>query len=283
MPMAEQGVGAAVRRPRARTGGRARWGPATAAFCLLAAAGPQAPAQVADKPDLRANLAQVGTEPRQRIVVLAPVVAEAASETPLLITLAPADALPKGSFLRLRGLPHSASLSEGHSIAPGSWAVPLNALPRLTLRLPAAVTGRSEMVISLIGDDGMPLSEVRVALVILPAETAKGARPAEPARPQVPALTPAERESAVKLVVRGEREFELGNIALARPFFLRAAQAGLARGALMLAATFDPREIARVGAIGVQPDLAEARRWYTRAVELGAPEAAERLARLGGS
>jgi TPR repeat protein len=51
----------------------------------------------------------------------------------------------------------------------------------------------------------------------------------------------------------------------------------------MLAATYDPREIARVGAVGVQPNLAEARRWYTRAIELGAPDAAERLARLGGS
>jgi TPR repeat protein len=38
-----------------------------------------------------------------------------------------------------------------------------------------------------------------------------------------------------------------------------------------------------VGAVGVQPNLVEARRWYTRAMELGAPGAAEMLARLGGS
>jgi hypothetical protein len=243
--------------------------------------GSHAPGQVADDRGLRASLVQVGAEPR--IVVLAPVVAEAASETPLMIKLSPTEAVPKNSFLRLRGLPHSASLSEGHSIAPGNWAVPLNGLPRLTLRVPPVVTGRSEIVISLIGEDGALLSEVRVALVILPAAASKSGKAAEPARPQAPALTPADREAAEKLTARGEHEFELGNIAHARQFFLRAAQGGLARAALMLAATYDPREIARVGAVGVQPNLAEARRWYTRAIELGAPDAAERLARLGGS
>ena len=45
------------------------------------------------------------------------------------------------------------------------------------------------------------------------------------------------------MVARGEREIEQGNIAVARQFFLRAAQAGLARGALLLAATYDPREL----------------------------------------
>jgi hypothetical protein len=252
-----------------------RWD-AAAAFAVLAAIG-------SHEPGLRASLAQVGAEPLPRIVVLAPVVAEAASETPLLIKLAPTEAVPKNSFLRLRGLPHSASLSEGHSIAPGSWAVPLNGLPRLTLRIPPVVTGRSEIHISLIGDDGAAIAEVRVALVILPASADKGGKAAEPVRPQAQAPTAADRENAEKLTARGEREFELGNIAYARQFFLRAAQAGLARGALMLAATYDPREIARVGAVGVQPNLVEARRWYTRAMELGAPGAAEMLARLGGS
>jgi len=33
---------------------------------------------------------------------------------------------------------------------------------------------------------------------------------------------------------------------------------------------------------GIQPNMDEARKWYERARELGAPEAEERLARLGG-
>jgi TPR repeat protein len=74
-----------------------------------------------------------------------------------------------------------------------------------------------------------------------------------------------------------------GNIATARQFFLRAAQLGMARGALLLAATYDPRELARWGARGVQANVGEARRWYERARELGATEAQGRLAGLGGS
>ena len=94
-------------------------------------------------------------------------------------------------------------------------------------------------------------------------------------------LSPADREAAERFVVRGEREMEQGQVAVARQFFLRAAQAGLARGALLLAATYDPRELARWRVQGVQPSLDEARKWYERARELGAPEAEERLARLG--
>jgi TPR repeat protein len=64
-------------------------------------------------------------------------------------------------------------------------------------------------------------------------------------------------------------------------FFQRAAEAGLAAGAIKMAATFDPAELARLDVVGVAPDRAEARRWYERARELGAPEAEDRLARIG--
>jgi len=95
-------------------------------------------------------------------------------------------------------------------------------------------------------------------------------------------LSPQEREAAEKMVERGERDLADGNVASARQFFLRAATTGLARGALLLAATYDPQELARLGVVGLQPSPAEARKWYERAHELGAPEARERLARLAG-
>jgi TPR repeat protein len=41
-------------------------------------------------------------------------------------------------------------------------------------------------------------------------------------------------------------------------------------------------ELARLKAHGVVADLALARKWYERARDLGAPEAASQLARLGG-
>ena len=47
--------------------------------------------------------------------------------------------------------------------------------------------------------------------------------------------------------------------------------------ALRLAATYDPAELLRHRVQGVTPDRAEARKWYERARELGAPEAQEHL------
>jgi TPR repeat protein len=98
-----------------------------------------------------------------------------------------------------------------------------------------------------------------------------------------PMLAPSERQSAEKMIARGERDLVEGNVALARQFFLRAAKAGLARGALLLAYTYDPRELARLRAISVQPDLAMARKWYERARDLGAPDVEDRIAQLGGN
>lgn len=213
---------------------------------------------------------------------------------PLQIRIAPTESIPRNSFLRLRGLPPTASLSEGHSIAPGAWAIPLNGLPRLRLNLPGSLSGKSELLISLVDEDGKLLAEARVSLVIqpqapvpaspAPAAAEKESVPASPPpRAETPVLTPADRESAEKLIARGERDLELGNIAQARQFFLRAAQIGLAQGALLLAATYDPRELARMRSVSVQPNVAEARKWYLRAVELGAPDAASKLATLGGN
>jgi hypothetical protein len=252
-------------------------------------------AQAADNVALRLQLAQTGGAEMPRIAVLATVVAEPATQMPLQIRIAPIESIPRNSFLRLRGLPPTASLSEGHSIAPGAWAIPLNGLPRLRLNLPASAAGKSELVISLVDEDGKLLAEARVSLVIqqqapvvapppAPAavEKERTSAPSSP-RAQAPALTPAERETAEKLVARGERDLQQGNIAQARQFFLRAAQTGLAQGALMLAATYDPRELARMRAVSVQPNIAEARKWYMRADELGAPDAAHKLATLGGN
>jgi hypothetical protein len=90
----------------------------------------------------------------------------------------------------------------------------------------------------------------------------------------------SEREAAEKMVARGERHLADGNVAFARQFFLRAANLGLARGAMLMAISYDPKELARMGAASVQPDVAVARGWYERARALGAHEAKELLSRL---
>jgi TPR repeat protein len=158
--------------------------------------------------------------------------------------------------------------------------------------------------------DGTVLADARASLVVAAVEliapqqpeaprersvASVGAPPAPleasppPAqRPPVPATTapkapPAlteDQQRALAFVVRGRAQAQQGNIAAARLFYRRAADANLADGAFALAATYDPAELAIMGVAGVQPDIALARNWYEKARELGARDAEERLRRL---
>ena len=103
------------------------------------------------------------------ITVPPTIVAEPASQTALSIQVGPPERLPSNSFVRLRGLPASVSLTEGHAISPGLWAVPLVALSALKAIVPAGITGRTEVIIHLVSVDGATLAETKTALVVGPA------------------------------------------------------------------------------------------------------------------
>jgi hypothetical protein len=250
------------------------------------------------------------------INVASVILAEPAVETPFPIQIGPPEAIPQQTFLRIRGLPGNASLSEGHAIAAGAWAIPLAGLPRLRIATPPGASGKSDVTISLVAIDGTILSEVKSTLLIAPAAmiapaaregtgpaastaalappvggpvAAPAPRPPLEARPQpsVPVPPPlqisaADRERALKHMEKGNENLAAGNVTIARLFYQKAAELGWPPGALALAATYDPNELSRLTVIGgVTPDPALARRWYERARELGASEAADRLQRLG--
>src|SRR5262245_56782790 len=188
MPAGQRG--ACSRRSRAVRAlciGR-RWSTvATAAVLVVLLPWLSSRARAADQIMIRLQVAQANAPAQPRIAVLSPVVAQPATQLPLQINVAPSEAIPRNSFLRLKGLPPMASLSEGHSIAPGSWAVPLNGLPQLKLSLPPSATGKSELLISLIGEDGSLLAEARVSLVIQPAVAPPAAEKEVKAAPAPPA------------------------------------------------------------------------------------------------
>ena len=91
--------------------------------------------------------------------------------------------------------------------------------------------------------------------------------------PDSPSLTGAD---ITALTDRGDAYLRLGDIASARPFYERAAEAGDANAALLLGQTYDPGMLVRVGLRGARGDAAKAAEWYRRAQSLGAAEA-ERL------
>jgi hypothetical protein len=255
---------------------------------------------------------QAQADHKPRINIGKVVLIEPASETALPIQVGPIDAIPRNSFVRIRGLPAAAVLSEGHSIAPGSWAIPLSVLPNLRISVPVSVTGKSDVTIALVQIDGTVLAEAHASVIVAAAETIAPVQLAVPRERSVasvgpppspleaspppalrlplpaaappPAREPAplteEQKRGLTFLQRGRVQAQQGNIAAARLFFQRAADADLAEGALALAGTYDPLELDAMGVAGVQPDLAMARRWYEKARELGAREADERLRRL---
>ena len=251
--------------------------------------------------------AQQASQPQ--ISVASTIVAEPASQTALAILIGPPGVLPEESFVRVRGLPPGVSLTEGLRVAPGWWVTSLVALPRLKANVPADIGfGRAELVIALVGKDGKVLAEARTALVVasaamvpsqedVPADLAPLASaaptvstraakedPLTSARVPSPTGPSAEdKDRAEGALALGEKYLADGRVLVAREFFQRAADAGLATGALRLASTYDPVELERLQLQGIVPNRALARRWYERARELGAPEAEELLAKLVGN
>ena len=221
---------------------------------------------------------------RPVLSVAAVIQAQPAGTTELHIRVAPANLIPRQAFLRIRGLPPTVALSEGHSIAVGAWAVPLAALPRLRLEVPAGSEGKSDITILLISVDGAVLDEARSTLVVVSPKQTSAPPPGpmprasvlriEPEGPPVPLvrapqLSQADRDRALKMLQRGDELIASKDFSAAQHFYKRAAEMGLPEAAVALARTFDPGELARIGAVGLQPNPEMARTWYEKAREGG--------------
>jgi TPR repeat protein len=95
--------------------------------------------------------------------------------------------------------------------------------------------------------------------------------------PSSTAVRPLDPEQIKFLMKRGEQFIAAGDIVTARLLFQRAAEAGDAKAAVALGATYDPTVLAKFGVVGISADVAEARTWYRKAEKLGSPEARQRL------
>ena len=148
----------------------------TAAGCtlvaiLLLATDPQAqqPAREGARTSLHNVQVPPGPAGEAKIDVAAVILAAPATEVALPIIVGPPSAIPPQSFVRIRGLPPTAALSDGHAIQPGAWAVPLAALANLRMILPAGLSGKREVTISLVTSDGATIAEAKAALVVAAA------------------------------------------------------------------------------------------------------------------
>ena len=171
--------------------------------------------------------------------------------------------------------------------------VPVLALERLMVTAPTHLPQGSEFIVALVAGDGTVLVERDSCTLRRPrrhhahqlqsgrdarATNADLHRPArwlgivstDPSDRKVgaPVPTKEERAQAERLVGQGERHLADGNVSVARQYFLRAAEQGLAIAALKMAETHDPRALLGVNVRGLVPDPAEAKKWMSGRLSL---------------
>jgi TPR repeat protein len=98
-----------------------------------------------------------------------------------------------------------------------------------------------------------------------------------------PSLRSLDSDEIAALFKRSEELIAQGDIAAARLVLTRAAEAGDARSALALGATYDASMLSKLRVRGIAPEAAQARAWYAKAAELGSREATRRLEQLAQS
>ena len=120
-----------------------------------------------------------------------------------------------------------------------------------------------------------PPPEVARSTVPEPVAQAPGATP-DVAAPVSPAAAAQPAQSTVDiaaLLARGDAFFSKGDLAAARLFYERAANAGDGQAAVRLGETFDPVFLDHSHLPGVRGDFSTALSWYRRARDLGAADA----------
>ena len=182
---------------------------------------------------------------------------------------------------------NSASSSGGPAVSPPAAGVMQGAASAR----PTAVSVPTTTTADVVSSPG--------AIAVASAPATPPGKP-EPNAAMAPALPPPEMTSTVAtsprpkpsvkqgfsaseinaLLERGNALLRSGDVASARLFYERAADAGEAQGAVRLAETFDPVFLNRANLRGVRGDFDAALCWYRRARELGATEVADRFKAL---
>jgi TPR repeat protein len=125
-----------------------------------------------------------------------------------------------------------------------------------------ATGGHAEEMIVAMAEPPKASPEPPIAA---PAEAAS-AQPTPALLPVKPALGPDE---IAMMVERGRALFDVGDIAAARLFFRRAADAGDSQAAIAMGSTYDPEVLARRSTRGIHGNAEEAQQWYKKAKDMG--------------
>jgi hypothetical protein len=174
-----------------------------------------------------------------------------------------ANAPPRGDRLAVDNfLPGPAAMDGAHPRVgrkPTTGGVPANAA--ILVVLSQAKTAPPQVGTNL---RATPQNETPRPVATASSTPAAGTNPTATAR-----LTDAD---VAALTARGDDRLRVGDVASARLYYERAADAGGGPAALRMAATFDPTFLSQIGARSMAGDPTKARYWYRRAHQLGAAE-----------
>ncbi|WP_134499315.1 hypothetical protein [Microvirga pakistanensis] len=159
---------------------------------------------------------------------------------------------------------------EAEDIAPPQEDIPASAKPASALPLGDG----APVEVAQLSGGALPLS---ASIAPAPAPVEVEAPPARDSKviPAPPAIKPEDR-----LTARAEELLRKGDVSGARLLLERSLNSGNARAAFLLAETFDPHALTRLGALGIRGDADKARKLYEQAQALGMSQASERLQAL---
>jgi hypothetical protein len=223
----------------------------------------------------------VGSEPAPLIIVPQPIGLlpigspnqplrlEVQKPARLPLQIQPEEAGREPFILVLSGTPAGTTLFGATRIGSDTWFLPPGSSNRLEITLPEWSTSVLEITIVLRRTTGLVAAQTKAWIAVPP-----------PAGPEATALK-IDDTAAKELLEKANRLLEKGDIVAARAAYQRAAELGSGAAALMLGSTYDPRRLWSLGVIGMVGNKERARQWYSRAAELGHPEAKARLMALG--
>jgi hypothetical protein len=201
------------------------------------------------------------------------------------LPIASADPQPTDGAPPTAGLPIASADPQPTNGAPPTAGLPIaSADPQPTNRAPptaALPIASADPHSNQLAEANKPVVQAGPAPVAsVQAWTAPVSGPQSLSAQRGSAARHLDAEEIATLINRGTDSLKSGDLVSARLLLRRAAEAGSASAALMLGTTFDPLVIQQLGAIGVVPDVAQARQWYEKAAELGSDAASQRLAKL---
>jgi hypothetical protein len=163
------------------------------------------------------------------------------------------------------GFPSGSQFSVGRAFNESTWIIPASQIKGATVAPPRGFVGAMDVTITLVLANGSFADLRTLHLKWLP-QTA-------PRR--------TDQTEVNGLLARGSALEAIGDLAGARLVLRRAAEAENARAAFLLAETYDPIVLEKLGEFGLASNVAVAGFWYKKARDSGSQEDAPgRLARI---